>query len=221
MKQVTPRQLLDFVSTIDGATLFTLARKVPFTVRLSGDGITFTSPTIKGTRLLNLKWLNKICDEYSRTNLLRPADYNPITFDSSYAVALITALLAKRESHSPVFFTDELPMADQYWDGALRRITVNAYERDPEARDACIAHFGAACRVCTFDFGATYGAFASGFIHVHHLRPLSDIRSGHMVDPKRDLIPVCPNCHAMLHQTSPPLTVAELQKRLQYATNVA
>jgi len=118
----------------------------------------------------------------------------------------------------PTFHTDEVHAPDNFWEGALRRITVNAFERDVAARSACIAHFGPACRVCRFDFGATYGELGRGFIHVHHTRQLRDIRVGYAVDPKRDLIPVCPNCHAMLHQTSPPLTVSQLQKRLRNAT---
>ena len=122
---------------------------------------------------------------------------------------------------SPTFHTDEVRAPESYWEGALRRITVNAFERDAAARSACIAHFGASCRVCHFDFGARYGELGSGFIHVHHTRQLRDIRVGYAVDPKRDLVPVCPNCHAMLHQTSPPLTVSELQKRLHNATGNA
>ncbi len=116
---------------------------------------------------------------------------------------------------APTYETEEVPAAGNFWEGAVRRITVNAYERDAAARRACISHFGAACTACGFDFGATYGELGEGFIHVHHTLPLSEVRSGYAVDPKVDLIPVCPNCHAMLHQTSPPLTVAQLQKRLQ------
>jgi 5-methylcytosine-specific restriction protein A len=126
------------------------------------------------------------------------------------------AFLIQR-GYSPIVLADEVPAAERFWEGALRRITVNAYERDVTARRACIAHFGAACRACGFDFRATYGELGKGFIHVHHTRPLSEVRTGYAVDPKQDLVPVCPNCHAMLHQTSPPLTVAELQKRLQDA----
>lgn len=118
----------------------------------------------------------------------------------------------------PTFVTDEVQTPASFWEGALRRITVNAFERDANARSACIAHFGASCCVCGFDFGAVYGELGSGFIHVHHTRPLREIRIGYAVDPTRDLVPVCPNCHAMLHQTSPPLTVSELQKRLHNAT---
>jgi predicted HNH restriction endonuclease len=122
---------------------------------------------------------------------------------------------------SPTFHTDEVQTPDSFWEGAVRRITVNAFERDEAARRACIAHFGTACSVCRFDFGAIYGELGTGFIHVHHTRQLRDIRVGYAVDPKRDLVPVCPNCHAMLHQTSPPLTIAELQERLHNATGNA
>lgn len=124
------------------------------------------------------------------------------------------AFLTER-GYSPIVLADEVPAAERFWEGALRRITVNAYERNATARRACIAHFGAACRVCGFDFGAKYGELGSGFIHVHHNCPLSDVRTGYVVDPKRDLVPVCPNCHSMLHQTSPPLTIAELKRRLR------
>ncbi len=117
--------------------------------------------------------------------------------------------------YSPIVLAEEISTAERFWEGALRRITVNAYERDLNARRACIAHFGTSCRVCGFDFAATYGELGNGFIHVHHTRPLCEVRTGYAVDPKRDLVPVCPNCHAMLHHTSPPLTVAELQKRLK------
>ena len=113
--------------------------------------------------------------------------------------------------YSPVRLATEVTTPERFWEGALRRITVNAYERDPKARQACIAHFGTACRVCGLDFGDVFGKLGQGYIHVHHTRPLSEIGEGYAVDPLKDLIPVCPNCHAMLHQKSPPLTA---QKKL-------
>ena len=39
-----------------------------------------------------------------------------------------------------------------------------------------------------------------GFIHVHHIVPIHTIGKGYKVDPSTDLVPVCPNCHAMLHR---------------------
>lgn len=95
MKKITASQLFAFARTLDGETLHTLARKKPFTIHVEADCIRFTSPTIKGPRSLSLEWLEKICDEYSITNSLRPGDYHGITFDSSYAMALISAYVAK------------------------------------------------------------------------------------------------------------------------------
>jgi 5-methylcytosine-specific restriction enzyme A len=116
---------------------------------------------------------------------------------------------------SSTSYAEEILAPKGFWEGALRRITVNSYERDNAARLACIVHHGPTCQVCGFDFGTTYGDIGCGFIHVHHTRPLSDIRAGYTVDPIHDLVPVCPNCHAMLHQTSPPLTIEELRIRLR------
>ena len=86
-----------------------------------------------------------------------------------------------------------------YIEGATRCVSVNAYERSREAIVECKARRGTRCIVCGFDFGAVYGAEFAGFIHVHHLRPLSEIGEQYEVDPVADLCPVCPNCHAIIH----------------------
>ncbi len=121
--------------------------------------------------------------------------------------------------YSPIVLAEEVAAAERFWEGALRRITVNAYERDPAARKACIGLFGTVCSICGFDFAARFGALGTGFIHVHHTRPLSEIGRGYAVDPLTDLVPVCPNCHAMLHQRTPPLSVAELRKHIRDGAN--
>lgn len=84
-------------------------------------------------------------------------------------------------------------------EGAVRQVLVDRYERDPLARRRCVAHYGQACVVCGFNFGGVYGAEADGFIHVHHLKPLSEVGTEYVVDPVADLRPVCPNCHAVIH----------------------
>ena len=84
-------------------------------------------------------------------------------------------------------------------EGAVSRVSINAYERNPEARRLCIAAHGTACCICGFSFGAVYGEMAQGYIHVHHVRPLSEVGGEYEVDAVEDLRPVCPNCHAVLH----------------------
>ncbi len=85
------------------------------------------------------------------------------------------------------------------WEGARRSISVNAYERNPDARAKCIEHHGAKCTICGFDFAATFGEEFLGFIHVHHIVPLAKVRARYKIDPIKDLLPVCPNCHAVIH----------------------
>jgi 5-methylcytosine-specific restriction enzyme A len=109
-------------------------------------------------------------------------------------------------------FPDEVSTSEPHIEGAVERVSVNRYERDPEARAKAIEHYGAACKACGLDFETAYGPIGEGFIHVHHVVPLSSIGGTYVVDPIKDLVPVCPNCHAMLHKRVPPYTVDELQR---------
>lgn len=97
-------------------------------------------------------------------------------------------------------------------EGTPRSVLVDTFERNRKARKACIAHYGFKCVVCDFDFAETYGSIGENFIHVHHLKGLADIGKEHEVDPIKDLRPVCPNCHAMLHAESPPITTKKLRQ---------
>lgn len=105
--------------------------------------------------------------------------------------------------------------ATMFVEGAVVEVLVNRYERDESARERCIALHGANCAVCTMSFAQRYGADAIGFIHVHHVVPLSSLKRSYRVDPKTDLIPVCPNCHSMLHRFN--CGPQELAERMQAA----
>jgi len=118
-------------------------------------------------------------------------------------------------------FPDEVDTPETFTEGATKRVSVNVYERNPMARAKCIAHYGSGCRICGINFGEVYGSIGDGFIHVHHLKRLSEIGEAYEVDPIADLCPVCPNCHAMLHRTRPPLSIEEMKSRLRGATGRA
>lgn len=98
-------------------------------------------------------------------------------------------------------------------DGAVTEVTSNKYERNCLNRKLCLEIHGNTCKVCGMDFGKTYGELGKGFIHVHHIEPVS--MGAYVVDPEKDLIPVCPNCHYMLHRKTPPLHPDELKIILQ------
>lgn len=106
-------------------------------------------------------------------------------------------------------------------EGAKMSILINAYERDPRARQRCIQKWGVKCVGCHFDFVSTYGDWGTGFIHVHHLIPLSEIGGEYLLNPEEDMRPVCPNCHAMIHRNrSGALSIEELRSLLTTARSV-
>ena len=112
---------------------------------------------------------------------------------------------------------DDISYSEQpYKEGTVKKISVNRYERDGTARQACIDHYGAVCQACGMDFHKQYGDLGKGFIHVHHITPLHTIQESYEVDPIKDLVPVCPNCHAMIHRIKDTtLSIDELKQRIQ------
>jgi len=100
-------------------------------------------------------------------------------------------------------------------EGSQQLVTVNRYERDPRLRIECLNHYGPTCRVCSFDFEATYGAIGRDYCHIHHTKPLATLSGPATVNAIEDLIPLCPNCHAMIHRRRPALDIQELKLMLK------
>lgn len=117
-------------------------------------------------------------------------------------------------ARAPIY-PDEVSQSEfnhqKFIEGATRQVLVNRYERDANARSACIQHWGMVCYVCSFDFQKTYGELGRGFIHVHHLTDIASVGAAYEVDPHVDLRPVCPNCHAMLHTQRPAIDIEVLK----------
>ena len=112
---------------------------------------------------------------------------------------------------------EELALEDtlNLFEGARKRIIINAYERNVQARKKCIEFHGAVCQICGFDFQVIYGSAFKGKIHVHHLKPLHEIDKEYQVDPVNDLIPICPNCHLVVHSKNPPYTPQQVKEMIK------
>lgn len=96
---------------------------------------------------------------------------------------------------------------------------VTTYERDPRYRRQAIAVHGLRCKACELDMSEVYGELGMGLIHVHHVVPVSQFEKPKKLDPAKDLVPVCPNCHAIIHRKkSLTLTVADLKTALAQAS---
>lgn len=102
-----------------------------------------------------------------------------------------------------------LPIADEnsndvnqslesFSEGASTRHYTTKYERNPKLRKQALAIHGYSCKACDFNFKNFYGDFGENFIHVHHIHPVS--AGERQVDPEFDLLPLCANCHAIVHR---------------------
>src|SRR5699024_3020730 len=74
------------------------------------------------------------------------------------------------------------------------------YERNPENRRLAIKKHGVNCYACGFNFEEVYGERGKDFIEIHHIKPLSTLEKEVEIDPGTDLIPLCANCHRMVHR---------------------
>ncbi len=106
-------------------------------------------------------------------------------------------------------------------EGAKKQIVVNAYERNPVAKSDCIKYYKyinkgkLKCEICGFDFSSKYGIQFEDKIHVHHIVEISTIGKEYEVNPVKDLIPVCPNCHMIIHSKKPAYTPEEVKKMIE------
>lgn len=116
--------------------------------------------------------------------------------------------------------TNIIPLEEEvkagHTEGSSKQITVNRYERSPLNRKLCLSIHGYRCKICGFDFVEQYGDLGREFIHVHHITPVSEIGDDYLIIPEKDLIPVCPNCHAMLHRKNPPYDPSVLSNIVQH-----
>jgi 5-methylcytosine-specific restriction protein A len=100
-------------------------------------------------------------------------------------------------------------------EGRVSESIIKRYERSAIARKSCLEHYGYQCTVCGFNFEKIYGEIGQQKIHVHHKEMVANGKRE--TDPVENLIPVCPNCHYMLHQRNPPYTPEELEAIMEQA----
>lgn len=108
---------------------------------------------------------------------------------------------------------------ESFMEGKSKEVTQTRYERNPQARKTCLRHHGYSCQICEFNFEKTFGEIGKGFIHVHHINAIAGIGKEYEIDPKNDLIPVCPNCHAMIHSKRPAFTIDEIKAKIKTTAN--
>ncbi|RME88331.1 MAG: hypothetical protein D6770_07190, partial [Anaerolineae bacterium] len=106
--------------------------------------------------------------------------------------------------------------------GSSERRYVNHYERNPKVRSAAIRIHGTKCMACGFDFEAVYGERGKGYIEVHHTVPVSSLDGEMLIDPEKDVVVLCANCHRMVHRRKDHvLSLAELKHIIRHNSGTA
>lgn len=105
-------------------------------------------------------------------------------------------------------------------EGAKKAYLVNKYERDSKNRKKAIEIHGLNCYACGFNFEEVYGERGKEFIEIHLIKPLSTFEEAIEVNPKTDLVPLCANCHRMVHRRKDDvLSVEELKELIEKNKN--
>lgn len=123
--------------------------------------------------------------------------------------------LAEINDDSSLSTVDNFTTEVETKEGSKKLVYTTKYERDPKLREQAIKIHGLSCMACGFNFFETYGEQGRGFIHVHHVKPL--FATGEcIINPKTDLVVLCPNCHSMVHRNkNQVLTIDELKNLIK------
>ncbi len=90
-------------------------------------------------------------------------------------------------------------------EGKIRYAVHRSKERNLSLRNKAVKRFQNKhegklfCELCNFSFEDIYGSLGKGFIEVHHIIPVSEMKKNH--ETKIDeLMMLCANCHRMAHR---------------------
>ena len=107
--------------------------------------------------------------------------------------------------------TTIIPYEELISEGERKYEVTKSYERSQKLRNAAIEHFShngiIVCDCCGFEFKSFYGEkFGKSCIEIHHLKPIFQYASMSIVQTidsaLRNLLPVCPNCHRVIHKNN-------------------
>ncbi|MBQ4508678.1 MAG: HNH endonuclease [Paludibacteraceae bacterium] len=119
--------------------------------------------------------LERVKKHTYKLSVINPHEIENEVFDDTIAIE------SRKEGKKKVYYTTK-------------------YERNPQNRLEAIRIHGLICQACEFDFEKFYGELGKDFIEVHHIKPLHSNNEEVNVDPKEDLVCLCPNCHRMMHR---------------------
>lgn len=105
-------------------------------------------------------------------------------------------------------------------EGKISVKSVVVRERSKKLREKAVLHFtdekgSIKCRICGYEFAVHYGDYGSGYLEIHHRKPVYQYEEKDvdavLSSALDNLVPVCSNCHRMLHRKKG-ITFEEVKK---------
>ena len=152
-----------------------------------------------------LKWYGLFLK--SRFNPLNQENYGPLPVKPELQDSTERPPYGKKEATSKFNQPELTPDAEEIHEGAeIQKDHFTTHERSSKARTLCIDYFKQqhnghlVCECCGFDFSKAYNGIGDDYIEIHHRFPVSQRGGDYQVDYKKDLVPLCSNCHSMIHR---------------------
>jgi 5-methylcytosine-specific restriction protein A len=184
------------------STLYSIASKRNSRIEFRVNGKLFTSPeSVEGFD----QW-ESVRFEISRSYLHPDEAFKVLRELLLDSLSTILCLVIMQEE-----WTAESSELSSAIEGERHEVLLSRPERNRYNRAICLQYHGFGCSGCGLKMDEAYGPLGTGVIHVHHLFPLSELDGPAKVDPILDLVPLCPNCHNIVHRVSPPLPIIELR----------
>jgi 5-methylcytosine-specific restriction protein A len=176
-----------------------------FTLEINNESIFSSLPPMKWSTF-----------EFKLIRTFMSLDEAPKVLDSTLldVFSILLPLSGQVTLEENVFDTDSLPEGDFKEEGQKITLACTKYERSRFNRRLCLNHYGYRCVACGILLAEKYGDAGRDLIHVHHLTPVSLMDEPAILNPIKDLVPLCPNCHNVAHRRNPPYGLEELRSFL-------
>lgn len=123
----------------------------------------------------------------------------------------------KAPNKKRIYIYDENDIINE---GQIKNAKTNTKSRSQKLRQFAIQYFTKdntiKCKLCGFDFGDTYGEYGKGFIEIHHIKPIyqftSDDETKTIKEALKNLMPLCSNCHRIVHK-NPSVPLSNLLRK--------
>ncbi len=112
-------------------------------------------------------------------------------------------------------------LTEEITEGAVKTTQAKIRERSSKLRNAAIEHYShdgvIDCNACYFNFENKYGELGEGYIEIHHTKPLYTRMEEalRIEDALEHVIPLCANCHRMVHRKKEPISIENLKEHIK------